>query len=70
MLDKVTWQLDIYNAVGDRSGMHNTCENKQLWKGHYQRNHKRDVQVTTHFERGGDQVKKLGKIKPGSQCVA
>lgn len=32
MLDKLTWQLDIYNTVGERSGMHNTCENKHIWK--------------------------------------
>lgn len=29
LFDKVTWQLDIYSAVGERSGMHNTCENRQ-----------------------------------------
>lgn len=28
MLDEVTWQLDIYNGVGERLGMH-ACETRE-----------------------------------------
>lgn len=42
-----------HHTEGERSGMHNTCENKHLWKDITQYNHKRDFKLQ-HTLRGGE----------------
>lgn len=65
MLDEVTRHLDIYSTWGERSGMHNTCENKQLWKDTAITTTDATFQVATHLERGGYQV----KVGENQQCM-